>query len=102
MRKKNVFNDELTAWLNYLEYLSDDKEALDKFEKKMVALSKQTNATLQKGIKAGLKELEDETGFDWSPYLEDFDVHDWTEGDFQWSIGYWLKERIKEEAKKLT
>lgn len=98
----DLLGEQLTIWLRVLDGLNDSKPAMDKFEKKMSKMVDTTLAKLHKDIEAAIKELESETGDDWSPYLEDFDVYDWQPGDFQESIGNWLKEQIKMEAAKIT
>lgn len=98
----DLLGEQLTLWLRVLDGLNDSKPAMDKFEKKMSKMVRTTLDKLHKDIKAAVKELESETGDDWTPYLEDFDVYDWQPGDFHESIGDWLKEQIKIEAAKLT
>ena len=100
--QSNFLGEQLSLWLGVLDDLNKTKPEMDKFEKKICNMIQTRMLALHEDILAALKELEKETGDDWSSYLETFDIHEWTPGDFQKSIINWLKEEIRAEALKLT
>jgi hypothetical protein len=98
---KTTEDDQLEVLLeNYLA-LKESKLALDRFEIAMVKLIAETLEELSGKVKQGLKVVEKETGYDWSCYLEGFDLCRWdTPGDFQEEIASSLKAAIAKELTK--
>lgn len=87
-------SDDFKHWVNSLNALDDDKAELLRFEKNMVKLVTETVYQLDKKVRAALK--SEDMKLDWTPYLDDFQIWNWTPGDLEKSIRDYLKKQIVE------
>ena len=92
---------QLDVWVGVMNSLKESKPEFDQFEEKMSNMVQAAMEKLDKDIMVALKELETTTGYDWTPYMDDFDISRWEKGDFQNEIKKFVIGKIKEESAHL-
>lgn len=92
--------EELDNWFAIFKGVKESESALKKFEEVGVEKVEKAIRELRLSLHADLKKVEDETGWDWAEYLADFDIFEWSKGDFKAEIENYLKFQIKSEFDK--